>query len=30
MHDCKVIINGVGSCIPERIVRNEDFLNAKF
>ena len=30
MRDCKVIINGVGSCIPERIVKNEDFLNAEF
>ena len=30
MSDCKVIINGVGSCIPERRVRNEDFLNAEF
>lgn len=26
----KVIINGVGSCIPERVVKNEDFLNAEF
>lgn len=26
----KVIINGVGSCIPERVVKNEDFLNSEF
>lgn len=25
-----VIINGVGSCIPDRIVKNEDFLNHEF
>jgi len=25
-----VIISGVGSCIPERVVTNEDFLNAEF
>ena len=30
MRDCKVIINGVGSCIPERVIKNEDFLNAEF
>ena len=26
----EVIINGVGSCIPENIVKNEAFLNAEF
>ncbi|WP_420388245.1 3-oxoacyl-ACP synthase III family protein [Roseivirga sp.] len=26
----KVIINGVGSCIPETVVRNEDFLQHEF
>lgn len=26
----KVVINGVGSCIPEKVVPNEDFLNAEF
>ncbi len=26
----RVVINGVGSCIPERVVKNEDFLNATF
>jgi 3-oxoacyl-[acyl-carrier-protein] synthase-3 len=26
----KVIINGVGSCIPGRVVKNEDFLDAEF
>ena len=25
-----VVINGVGSCIPEKVVKNEDFLNAEF
>ncbi|MFY0594183.1 3-oxoacyl-ACP synthase III family protein [Roseivirga sp.] len=25
-----VVISGVGSCIPETIVRNEDFLNSEF
>lgn len=30
MSDRRVIINGVGSCIPERVVKNEDFLNAEF
>ena len=25
-----VIINGVGSCIPEQVVKNEDFLNHEF
>lgn len=26
----KVIINGVGSCIPNRVVKNEDFLSEQF
>lgn len=26
----KVIINGIGSCIPDRVVKNEDFLGASF
>lgn len=26
----KVIINGVGSCLPERVVKNEDFLISEF
>lgn len=26
----KVIINGVGSCIPDNVVKNEDFLNSEF
>lgn len=26
----KVIINGVGSCIPERVVKNEAFLGSEF
>lgn len=30
MTETKVIINGVGSCIPGRVVKNEDFLNAEF
>lgn len=30
MTNRKVIISGVGSCIPDRVVKNEDFLNAEF
>lgn len=30
MHMNKVIIDGVGSYIPENVVKNEDFLNAEF
>jgi 3-oxoacyl-[acyl-carrier-protein] synthase-3 len=30
MRELKVIINGVGSCIPDRVVKNEDFLGNEF
>ena len=30
MSEIKVVIDGVGSCIPDTIVKNEDFLNAEF
>ena len=30
MSDIKVIIDGAGSCIPDKVVKNEDFLNAEF
>ena len=26
----KVIIDGVGSCIPDKVVKNEDFLDSEF
>ncbi len=30
MRELKVIINGVGSCIPDNVVKNEDFLGNEF
>ncbi len=30
MNEIKAIINGVGSCIPDQVVKNEDFLNSEF
>ena len=30
MSEIKVVIDGVGSCIPDRVVKNEDFLNSDF
>ena len=30
MSKIKVVIDGVGSCIPDNVVKNEDFLNAEF
>lgn len=30
MSEIKVVIDGVGSCIPDTVVKNEDFLNSEF
>jgi len=30
MSEIKVVIDGVGSCIPDNVVKNEDFLNFEF
>ena len=30
MSNIKVVIDGVGSCIPDKVMKNEDFINSEF